>query len=68
MLGKKEEKNDWCIVQWWDGDVLARRKPQWEAHAGDYRGKWTYIAEGLTAEQSANYSKLFKGDSNDNTN
>ena len=63
------EKNDWCIVRWLsDGDLLFKRKYQWEAHAKDYREKWKYLAEGLTAEQASNYSKLFKGDSNDNTN
>jgi hypothetical protein len=66
MLGKEED--DWCIVRWRDGDVLFRRKSQWEPHANRYLSKWKYIAEGLTEKQAAEYSKLFKGEPNDNTN
>ena len=61
MLGKEEEDNDWCIVQWHDGDALVRRKSQWEAHSKHNQHKWKYIAQGLTTEQAKNYSKLFKG-------
>jgi hypothetical protein len=54
--------DDWCLVQWHDHDsVMVRRKYQWEAQGKHYPHKWKYIAEGLTAEQAENYSKLFKG-------
>jgi hypothetical protein len=56
------EKNthEWCIVRWHDGEVLVRKKYQWEAQAKHYLHKWEYIAKKLTERQAIEYSKLFK--------
>ncbi len=55
-----EKKDEWCIVRWWDGDLLVYRKYQWEAQGGHYRHKWEYIAEGLTHKKAMEFKKLFK--------
>jgi hypothetical protein len=56
------EKNthDWCIVRWHDGELLVRKKYQWEAQGDHYRHKWEYLARGLTEQQAKDYQKLFK--------
>ncbi len=59
MLETKPSK-DWCIVRWHDGELLARKKYQWEAQAKHYSHKWEYVAKKLTERQATNFQSLFK--------
>lgn len=55
-----ENKDDWCIVRYKDGDMLIRREYQWAPQANNYRGNWEYMAKGMTEKQAKEYEKLFK--------
>ena len=55
-----EEKDDWCIVRYKDGDMLIRREYQWAPQANNYRGNWEYMAKGLSWEQANKFVVLFK--------
>lgn len=56
-------KDEWCIVQYENKDesihTLIRLKYQWDAQI--IKGKWKYVAEGLTARQAMEFINLFKG-------
>lgn len=54
------DEEEWCIVRWHDGELLVRKKYQWEAQGSYYRHKWEYLARGLTEQQAKDYEKLFK--------
>ena len=55
-----EKKDDWCIVRWWDGELLVFREYQWIAQAYNYAHKWRYVASGLTEKQAMEFKSLFK--------
>ena len=54
-------KDEWVIVQYHNEDgsicTLVRLRYQWELQK--LRGKWKYVAEGLTQEQAREFEKLF---------
>jgi hypothetical protein len=54
-------KDEWVIVQYHNEDggisTLVRLRYQWEFQK--LRGKWKYVAEGLTREQAIEFEKLF---------
>lgn len=54
------DKDEWCIVRWWDGELLVFCKYQWEAQGNNYRHKWEYIAQGLDYRKAMEFKKLFK--------
>lgn len=57
MLAKED---DWCLVRWHDGEVMVKRKYQWEPQAKNYSHKWEYVAKGLSEKQANEFSSLFK--------
>ena len=54
-------KDEWVIVQYHNEDgsisTLVRLRYQWEFQK--LKGKWKYVAEGLTREQAIEFEKLF---------
>ena len=54
-------KDEWVIVQYQNlnGSIstLVRLRYQWELQK--LKGKWKYVAEGLTQEQAREFEKLF---------
>ena len=47
-------------MRWHDGELLVRKKYQWEAQAKHYSHKWEYVAKKLTERQATNFQSLFK--------
>lgn len=53
---KEEQKPDWCIVRWHDGDLMVRREYQWRAQAERFdtsMPKWKYMAKGFKSNEDA---------------
>jgi len=62
-----EREPDWCIVRWHDGELMVKRRYQWEPQARRFANghKWEYVAEGIPTNEQAiewveKYEKLLK--------
>lgn len=55
-----ENKDDWCLVRWHDGEVMVKREYQWWPQAKDYQEKWEYVAKDMTHQQAKEFFSLFK--------
>jgi hypothetical protein len=47
------DKEEWCIVQYGDEDLIVRKVYQWEAQAYNYAHKWKYVARGAKSNEEA---------------
>ena len=50
-----DRKPDWCILRWHDGELMVKRRYQWEPQASRFNNyhKWEYVAEDIPTNAQA---------------